>query len=372
MLRIATVLCLAVVGGPWNIGEAAIAAWQLDEPQVVVLSNLSVLRGDTTLTARGLRLETSPGSHLELPHQQIWALAATLDEAYLQIAPRLRLDEDAELQKLFRWCLQNQLLERAAALVSVAQTESRPAAVISGMQTELEQALAAAELPPRPAATSLPLGQPAPAAADRDREIDQTLAGLPRNAERFFNRELQPKLLSSCATAGCHQAPREGLALWHDGSGHVGIRAHSRRNLFQVLQWIDRNQPANSELLARVRTAHGAPASESWDAAAPSYQLLEYWVYAVSRDPSRYYNDVVLPSLAGQLPERSDQFSAAAPMSASAAAQPEIATVGFEEIPSPVPPEKLIEPATPPPAVELVPCDPLPFNRKYHPGRREK
>ena len=354
-------------------GRTSVVAQAGPESQVVVLANLNVLRGAVTLTERGLKLETTSGSTIELAHAQIWALAESVDEAYPQIARKLNLSNDADLQQLLQWCLQNHLVERAEALVAWAGTESRTPALLDGMQRQITQyrTQSAAASPAPASAHSLPgnVGPREPqAAAAWEKQIDTALAQLPKNAERYFNRELQPKLIAGCAAANCHHAQRSGLALWHDGSGHVGIRGYSRRNLFQVLQWIDVERPAESPLLARARTAHGEPASTAWGADSAEYQLLEYWTYALSRDPARYYEEVVLPSIAAQLQENPPM----PPDESSSERAPEIATVGFDEVPSPVPPEKLIEAGPEPLPATLVPCDPLPFNRKYHPGRSGK
>ncbi len=369
------VLAIAAAPAPtaWLANATQAQSVGYDDPQVVVLTNLSVMRGSVTLTERGIRLVANSGSTLDLDHRQVLALAESLDEAYPQVLRRMNLDDDQELQRLFRWCLQNHLPHRAAAILASAQLGSHPPKLLDGLQRQL----ALYRPPEPPAEVASPILSDATAAAvalnerqsaaQLEKQIDTALAQLPDNAERYFNRELQPKLIAGCAAAQCHHAQRSGLALWHDGHGHVGIRGYSRRNLFQVLQWVDVDQPAESELLLRARTAHGNPPSQPWVVDSQEYQLLEYWTYALSRDPTRYYAEVVLPSVVAATPSPPEPA-----VDSKSTPTAEIATVGFEEAPSPVSPDQLLESGRPLPLpAQLIPCDPLPFNRKYHPQRRE-
>ncbi len=270
-----------------------IPAQDTAELQIVVLRNLSVLMGHVDLTDRGVRVRTADGSRLELTTSQVICLADSLDDAYRQLAKVADLNSEKDVRQLFGWCLRSGLHDRAAELIGRIQSQQTELATSLNNQLQI----AIRNQKNRASVSPLPTGGSIDVAAQRkpptEQEIAKALADLPDNAERFFNRELQPKLLAGCAAANCHDAHHQGLALWHDANFQAGARGFSHRNLYEILQWIDRDNPAASRFLEMARTPHGVPPSEALTATQTTYQRLEYWVYAISRDPSRYYSEVV-------------------------------------------------------------------------------
>jgi hypothetical protein len=272
---------------------------------------------------------------------------------------------------MFSWCLRNGLLDRGEELVRRCESSASSAALASALR--MQWRLARQKLDSTAAELSPPSKVPA-LSGEREppgeREVAAALESLPENAERFFTRELQSKLIAGCAAANCHDARSDGLAFWHDGNLHSGGRGFTRRNLYQILRFIDRENPASSRLLEQARTPHGTPRSTALERSQPAYQLLEYWVYAISKDPSRYHADVLAAQASAAESAASDTGGAAGSATAPPLADAEtVVPAGFVDSPPvPIPPSALISsPAEP--GSKSIPCDPAIFNEKYHAAR---
>jgi hypothetical protein len=109
--------------------------------------------------------------------------------------------------------------------------------------------------------------------------LDTTnLDKAPRWARALFVRQIQPLIVQSCATSGCHQCGSESNfqlnRLATDGAGHPDATLH---NLSATLAHIDWQATAQSSLLERARQAHG-PEGSSTTLADSKWQVLEGWV----------------------------------------------------------------------------------------------
>jgi hypothetical protein len=108
------------------------------------------------------------------------------------------------------------------------------------------------------------------------------------DARAQFVRSIQPMLIHSCSTGGCHQVGSSHqlqLDRWAlEGAGSAAI---VRRNLGGVVSQIDKADPANSPLVKWARQAHGGgPTTKPSTPLAP-YQaaLLLEWLHAAAGVP---------------------------------------------------------------------------------------
>jgi hypothetical protein len=123
----------------------------------------------------------------------------------------------------------------------------------------LERRLAVAR---KPAAT--PANRPEPIQQEIDaskaelQELKATASDLPKAAVERFTRKVQPLLVNNCTASGCHQSGGEQRFQLDRAVLHgVGNRRITLRNLTATLELVDRNSPAQSELLAMARRTHG-------------------------------------------------------------------------------------------------------------------
>ncbi len=217
---------------------------------ILVLRNGNVLKGRIQRLADFYRIEF-PRSELRVPVGQVDMFCHNLDEAYeRRRLQRTGSSADSHVE-LARWCLRHTLLEYAARELLDARSIDPDHRQLLLLERQLQLALRnrlASRLVPEPGAATTP--------TDDDLEL---LESVPDWARTLFVRQIQPLLVDSCATSGCHQPGSSEsfhlnrLAL--EGAGHP---ATTMRNLVATLAQLDLESPAKSKLLERAKTAHGA------------------------------------------------------------------------------------------------------------------
>jgi hypothetical protein len=133
-------------------------------------------------------------------------------------------------------------------------------------------------------------------------ELERQMRSMPLGTVEMFTTSIQPILLRSCATAGCHGAgSTSSLTLLRPPMGSPMPRRLTQRNLSETLQWIDRQQPLESKLLAAAKDPHGPnQASGAVGLDAVKYQELTAWVWQTCNGKAR-----TPPTL--RVPERAPQ-----------------------------------------------------------------
>ena len=241
---------------------------------VLLLRNGSVLRG--VIVQQGDQYIVSFGEtgHARVPASNVERVCDDLEQVY-----RYRLAGiDGSLPsriELARWCLQRNLLARAADQVLAAEAEHGNSPPVEA----LHQRLLLAARATRPARSQASATKPL-MAAPRGAELLEQLGT--EQIERF-TLNVQPLLLNRCANSGCH-SPRAGtsLVLLRAASSHSLTRRLTEQNLGSTLLQLNREQPLESPLLRQARSAHGgaseAPLTEH---DVRQFQLLADWVSSV-------------------------------------------------------------------------------------------
>ena len=217
---------------------------------ILVLRNGNVLKGKIQRLADFYRIKF-PRSELQVPVGQVDMFCHNLDEAYeRRRLQRTGSSADSHVE-LARWCLRHNLLEYAARELLDARSIDPDHRQLLLLERQLQLALrnrAASRLVPEPGAATTP--------TDDDLEL---LESVPDWARTLFVRQIQPLLVDSCATSGCHQpGSSESFHLNRlapEGAGHP---ATTMSNLVATLAQLDLESPAKSKLLERAKTAHGA------------------------------------------------------------------------------------------------------------------
>jgi hypothetical protein len=349
----------------WLAATATIVVAQnTPDTMAVVLKNDAVFVGQVSQVEGGIGVRSPSGSVTVFSFAQVAFLAESLDAAYLKLAASANLTQASEVRRLFEWSLKFGLTERAAELLRDASNGGLDSGTIEGMVQRLRQfheSGSAAMNAPSNSGRSPSVGDGQPAS----HEIEAALDSLPEGMEAFFNQKLHPRLIAGCAAANCHGRGHEGLRLWHDGGLGAQPRGYARRNLHQILQWVDRGSPADSKILTLATAPHGKGASAPWKAGEPAEQLLRYWVYAISQHPERYFSEVA----AGSEPPAIATASLSAGESDSSRATSGVAAdADSSRVPN-VPPQIGKPPESTPAVISTEACDPSLFNRKHHPDR---
>jgi hypothetical protein len=225
-------------------------------PGVVVLRNGNVLAGRIDRSGDSFRVVTA-NSAIVVPADQVDFACASLQEA-CEVQRRRIGSSIPRKCELARWCLRHGLLDEAARETLEIRTAAPDCLVLPSLQLQLKQALelrslqsAVGQEPRKPNAGVVLASATEPAPANPGISID---------AQSQFIRSIQPMLLHTCATGGCHQPGSQDklqLDRWAlEGGGNPML---VRRNLEAVLAQLNKQNPAQSALVERARTAHGSP-----------------------------------------------------------------------------------------------------------------
>ncbi len=126
---------------------------------------------------------------------------------------------------------------------------------IALLERRLAVANAPKESPPSPVAS-----KPHDDNASQD-ELEQLAASvkdLPPGAVERFTRKVQPLLVNSCTTSGCHQAgSTQDYQLDRAVLHGLANRRITLRNLVATLELVDRDSPQDSALVTIPRRKHG-------------------------------------------------------------------------------------------------------------------
>jgi hypothetical protein len=255
---------------------------------VVVLNSGGVLRGQISVNGERY-VVTRPNSVVDVPAAQVMLVADSLDDAYERQRRQLPRDTAEAHLALAEWCLRYDLLQPAARELA----DARRLDPLDLRVALLERRLAVASQPKAPRPAFAVRGSPDPArTSDRDgawrhgretvpqrashrvelsaearnasssadelRELDAAVADLPAGVVERFARKVQPLLVNSCTTSGCHQ-PGGGQNFQLDRAVLHGLsnRRTTLRNLVAALELVDRDTPQRSELLTIPRRSHG-------------------------------------------------------------------------------------------------------------------
>jgi hypothetical protein len=121
----------------------------------------------------------------------------------------------------------------------------------------------------------------------------QPFGEVPGWARTEFIKRIQPMMVHSCATAGCHQpdTPRhlqiDRLAL--DGVGNPEL---IHRNLASTVAMLDLAEPEASRLISMGTTAHGRGRKQSRPLSPHQLEILRVWITQIAlNEPPRETSD---------------------------------------------------------------------------------
>ena len=293
--RYALVLSLFSAIANFAIAARAESAPENSAQQLVVLRSGEVLAGRVSHVADRYLVE-SEGTEVRLPAHDVDFVCSSLDEAYrIQAARRGEGKIDDHLH-LAEWCLREGLNGYAAQEITTAMGLDSANPRVAQLDTRLQRAmrLAAVTRPDDHAEKVETVSEGSPTAtlssekvAARSAipvstsEIDRRVRTLPTGTIETFTRSIQPMLLNYCATAGCHGASgTPSYALIRPAQGLPQPLRLTQRNLYNTLQWIDRESPADSKLLSAAQQAHAkTEAAGAGPLSSAQYQELVVWVW---------------------------------------------------------------------------------------------
>jgi hypothetical protein len=285
---------------------------------VLVLRNGEVLQGRVSQVDDRFRIDLEAGS-LFVSAAEVEMTCNSLEEAYRLKASQAGFNQAHDHARLAQWCQHHGLDQQAEHELQITRRLDPTHPLISLVERRL--AAARAERRPSAPAESRSNSEPSPL------QLDEFVAGLPQGTAESFTRVIQPILLNRCATAGCHTSRAENsFKLDRPPTGAPISQRSTHRNLYAVLQLIDRAAPDRSELISPQRCPHRIDTDAMLSLSrSGQYRYLVAWVHALAGSPNGSQPSASSPS-ATPTGAVSASFlaspQAAAPVTAAAAAIP--------------------------------------------------
>ena len=339
---------------------------------VLLLKNGQVMQGNITKAGDYFVLTIGKTGEIRLPEADIETQCVDLDDAYRYQAAMLPTKKAEPHLKLAEWCLRYGLIQQAEDQVAFVKQVDPEHPRIAQLLLRLKSA---AETPAKSGSkvdtSSATVGA---------KQLDESLAELPKGTMERYSVVIQPMLINRCGANGCHgPAAKSDFHLLRPSTGQMMSKRFTQRNLFTVLQFIDKDKPEESRLVTLPQERHGGTATPVFDKRS-QHQLddLIAWAKQLSPQPKQ----VALPTTIGpSQPVLTQTGSADEKGVAKVAADTpgripaNIAPMNSGEIAKPTAPR--------PPSVKDLksggsnressaprdPFDPEVFNRKYLPGK---
>lgn len=275
--------------------------------QIVVLRDGGVLSGRATLSGERYVLARETGEVL-IPVNNVMLIAASLEDAYQQRRQRLGQPTAEAHLILAEWCLHGDMNAHAERELADARELDAHSDKLIMLERRLALAKERNEQPVAAPATS----KPQPAEPHPTEQAQKTVSDLPEGAIELFTRRVQPVLVNSCTTTGCHQSGgSQDFQLDRAILRGLSNRRSTMNNLAEALALVDSEQPQLSLLLTMPRRTHGGMKRPVFgprqDAA---FRHLEEWVVLVTQNTStsspanRASEGVELVSAKGDQPSR--------------------------------------------------------------------
>ncbi|HEY2840423.1 MAG TPA: hypothetical protein VGJ26_14800 [Pirellulales bacterium] len=245
---------------------------------LLLLRNGQVMRGKIT-PAGDYYFVTLTTGEIRLRKDQVDLLAADLEACYQHKRVSIDPSKLNERQDLAQWCILQDLYDNAEReLAEAAKLDGKNArTALIERQLKLARERAPRNAPAQTQREHIPSNE----------DLDRLVRGMPPGSVETFSSTIQPLLLNTCATSGCH-GPQTNceLKLVRVQIGKGANRRLTQRNLHSVLQMIDRADPPGSRLLTAPIGPHGETGAPIFTSKqAVQYRQLVNWVSRVAQSP---------------------------------------------------------------------------------------
>lgn len=246
----------------------------------LVLRNGRLVEGRISQSSGGYVVER-PNGRLVVPFSQVEFQARSGVDAYRKLREQIPPKSVKARLALAGWCVTNQLLGQARKEVRIVLTKHPGHKTAERMLRRID-ALLDADTDDTQKQTSIYERMTAP-------EVT-ALSGLSPEVARKFVGTVQPLLMNSCATAGCHGPRAQNgfrLSIVHLRSGNR--RGGAEQNLSAVLRYVDLEHPDKSPLLTKPRGNHGRKGRAVFRGRSGVRQVakLRRWVRSVAAESNR-------------------------------------------------------------------------------------
>jgi hypothetical protein len=234
------------------------------DQQLLILRNGQALEGRINRSGDIYRIALSDGE-IRIKAADVEFVCRDFEEGYQRKRSAVPIGSLRDHLDLAQWCQQHKLYDHAAAELADAAAIAPKNPMVGFLQRQLQ-------------ARTEPLHDPPKAETSRDNslsneELDRMIRGLPHKAIENFTQSVQPLLMNNCTTAGCHgPQSTSGLRLQRIPLDLPAGRRLTQRNIYAVLQYVDRENP----LASRILTAPAGPHGTAKTAVFTEHQAMQY------------------------------------------------------------------------------------------------
>jgi hypothetical protein len=245
----------------------------------LVLANGSVIQGVVAEEGAYFHVLLKKGK-LQVRVDQVDFFCNSMEEAYVRRKARRIANNataDAHLD-LARWCVQHELFACAESELNEARTLDPKHQEIPFVDRQLAQAFELAN--ERSSEVEPVVDEHIQPAAAFEEQSSTAFGEIPTWARTEFIKRVQPMMVHSCATAGCHltSSPQQ-MRIARNALDGVGSPELIGQNLSSVIAQINLAQPESSRLLVMGAAAHGIAASDQSDPLTPhQLEILRAWI----------------------------------------------------------------------------------------------
>jgi hypothetical protein len=244
---------------------------------ILVLRNGQSLEGNIRQEGNTFIVDLSDGQ-IRIKATDVELQCNSHEEGYRRKRAAIQVGNVHDHLELSQWCLRHDLLGPAAAELADAVAADPGHPMIPVIRERLKLAM---EPPPMAdVARKVQLGP-------SNEELDGLVRSLPHGVTESFTQSVQPLLMNHCMTSGCHGAQSSmPMHLLRVPSSRTVGRRVTQRNLYAVLQFIDRDNPGASRLLKAAGAPHGSVQYAIFNEhRAEQFQRLAEFAVQVSRQP---------------------------------------------------------------------------------------
>lgn len=311
-------VCLAA---PYGLCAGEIPGEASPRQGLLVLANGNVIEGSVKVDADTFTVLV-PNGKLRVRTDQVDFFCDSLEEAYVRRRAR-RISSTTSLDahlEMARWCVNQRLFAYAEREIEQARRLNPDDQQVDRVERLLDQAR---KLSQRTHGDESKTDEKVVLASAPSEPPELPVVDIPVWARTEFVKRVQPMLVNSCATAGCH-VPNSPQRLQIDRTALDGVGNPDlfQRNLSAVVGMVDPADPQNSLLLKKASEPHGlVVAVPSRPLTQHQFEILRAWILQLSMDeqPQEHNNSRQVPQVvigmnsSGQ--QRSDITSSEAPSS---------------------------------------------------------
>ncbi len=195
---------------------------------------------------------------MQIAQLRVMLACRSMDEAYEFRRGQADGSKPGAHLELAEWCLRYNLLDDAGRELAEARKldPDHPRLAL------LERRLAKINTPTRTKTSIQPVAKSRPQTENAPPQTPSVSSDLPEGVVELFTRKVQPVLVNSCTTSGCHQSGgQQTFQLDRAILRGESNRRSTMHNLEAALALVDRDHPDQSRLLTIPRKTHGGMAA---------------------------------------------------------------------------------------------------------------